>query len=93
MDLPDNSRIHNVFHVSCLKKVVGQHKKVQTSLPMLDEEGRIILEPEAIIASREKKLRSRIIKEYLIKWKNLPAEDAAWESEHFRQLHPSLPML
>jgi hypothetical protein len=56
LDLPDNSRIHNVFHVSCLKKVVGQHKKVQTSLPMLDEEGRIILEPEAIIASREKKM-------------------------------------
>jgi len=93
LDLPDKSRIHNVFHVSCLKKVVGQRKKVQTLLPLLDEEGRIILEPEAIIASRERKLRSRIIKEYLIKWKNLPEEDAAWESEHFRQLHPSLPML
>ena len=61
--------------------------------PTLDDEIRIILEPEAIIASREKKLRSPIIKEYLIKWKNLPGEDAAWESEHFRQLHPSLPML
>ena len=93
LDLLDKSRIHNVFHVSCLKKVVGQRKKVQTLLPLLDEEGRIILEPEAIIASRERKLRSRIIKEYLIKWKNLPEEDAAWESEHFRQLHPSLPML
>jgi hypothetical protein len=56
LELPDNNRIHNVFHVSCLKKVVGQHQKVQTLLPMLDEEGRIILEPEAIIATREKKL-------------------------------------
>jgi hypothetical protein len=93
LDLPNKSHIHNVFHVSCIKKVVGQHKKVQTLLPLLGEEGRIILEPEAIIASREKKLRSRIIKEYLIKWKNLPEEDAAWESKHFRQLHPSLPML
>jgi hypothetical protein len=80
LDLPDKSRIHNVFHVSCLKKVVGQRKKVKTLLPLLDKEGRIILEPEAIIASREKKLRSRIIKEHLIKWKNLPEEDAAWES-------------
>jgi hypothetical protein len=45
LDLPDKSCIHNVFHVSCLKKVVGQHQKVQTLLPLLDEEGRIILEP------------------------------------------------
>ena len=66
---------------------------MQTLLPLLDEEGRIILEQEAIIASRENKLRSRIIKEYLIKWKNLPEEDATWESKHFRQLHSSLPVL
>jgi hypothetical protein len=91
--LPDKSRIHNVFHVSCLKRVLGQHQKAQTMLPMLDYEGKIILEPEAIIATREKRLRSRVIKEYLIKWKNLPEEDAAWESKHFLQLHPSLPLL
>jgi hypothetical protein len=93
LDLPDKSRIHNVFHVSCLKRVLGQQQKAQTILPMLDEEGRIILEPEAIIATREKRLRSRVIKEYLIKWKNLPEEDVAWESEHFLQLHPSLSLL
>jgi hypothetical protein len=50
---------------------------------MLDEEGIIILDPEAIIATREKRLCSRVIKEFLIKWKNLSEEDAAWESEHF----------
>jgi hypothetical protein len=38
-------------------------------IPMLDDEGRIILEPEAIIATKEKRLCSRVIKEYLIKWK------------------------
>jgi hypothetical protein len=60
---------------------------------MLDKEGRIILEPKAIIATKEKKLCSRVIKEYLIKWKNLLEEDTVWESEHFRRLHPSLPLL
>jgi len=91
LDLPNHSRIHNVFHVSCLKKVLGNQQKAQTVLPTLDEEGRIVLEPEAIIATRERRLRSRIIKEYLIKWKNLPEEDAAWESEEFLTIHPSLP--
>ena len=72
---------------------MGQQQKTQTILPMLDEEERIILDPKAIIATWEKRLRSRVIKEYLIKWKNLPEEDVAWESEHFIRLHPSLSFL
>ena len=92
-ELPATRHIHNVFHVSCLKKVIGQHQKAQTMLPLLDEEGQIIFEPESIVATREKRLRTRVIKEYLIKWKNLPKEDASWESERLHQLHPLLPLL
>ena len=58
LDLPNKSHIHNVFHVSCLKSVLGKHQKVQTMLPVWDDEGRIILEPKSIITTREKKLRS-----------------------------------
>ena len=89
--LPDKSRIHNVFHVSCLKKMLGQHQTVQTILPMLDDEGRIILEPKAIIATRERRLRSRTLKEYLIRWNFFPDEDASWETKQFRQQYLSLP--
>jgi hypothetical protein len=41
-----------------LKRVFGKQQKVQTMLPMLDEEGRIILDPGAIITTREKGLHS-----------------------------------
>jgi hypothetical protein len=52
LELPTYSRVHPVFHVSCLKKVIGDKIPVQNILPKLDEEGKIILEPEAITNTR-----------------------------------------
>jgi hypothetical protein len=37
--LPSQSKLHPVFHVSCLKKVIGTRCKIQTNLPELAEEG------------------------------------------------------
>jgi hypothetical protein len=39
--LPATSKIHLVFHVFSLKKVVGQNYRVQTILYELDDEGSI----------------------------------------------------
>ena len=63
---------------------------VQTILPELDEEGKIILEPEAVMETRTRQLQNRSISKYLIKWKNLPIEDSTWEDENFIQKHPEL---
>ena len=93
VELPAASKIHNVFHVSSLKKVVGQQVTIQTELPELDEEGKLILEPKAILEVRTKKFHSRDIIKYLIKWKKLPPEDATWEDEQFVQQHLELTKL
>jgi hypothetical protein len=93
LEFLDNCRIHNVFHVPCLKKVFGQVQPIQTKIHEFNGEGRIVLEPEGILATKEKVLRSRTIKEYLIKWKTLPEEDSSWEAEHFLRQHPLLPLL
>ena len=45
LEFPPRTKLHLVFHVSCLKKVIGQNIPTQTVLPELDEEGTIILEP------------------------------------------------
>jgi hypothetical protein len=90
LELPTSSRVHPVFHVSCLKKVIGDKIPVQTIFPELDEEGKMILEPEAITDTRIRQLRNRSISEYLIKWRKLPAEDSTWEDESFIQKHPEL---
>ena len=82
--------MHPIFHVSCLKKVIGNKLPVQTILPELDEEGKIILEPEAVTEIRTRQLRNQSISECLIKWKNLSTEDSKWEDENFIQKHPEL---
>ena len=82
--------MHLVFHVSCLKKVIGDKLLVQTILSELDEEGKIILEPKAVTETGTRQLRNQTISEYLIKWKNLPTKDSTWEDENFIQKHPQL---
>ena len=75
------SKIHNVFHVSCLNNVIGQHISVSYNLPPLDDEGKLVLIPDKILKTRERRLRSRTIKEYLVQWKDFPSEEATWEEE------------
>ena len=90
LKLPASSRVHPVFHVSCLKKVIGDKILVQTILPKLDEEGKIILDLEAITDTIILQLRNRSISKYLIKWRKLSAEDSTWEDEFFIHKHPTL---
>ena len=90
LELPASSRVHPVFHVYCLKKVIYDKLPVQTILPELDKEGKMILEPKEIIEIRTRQLLNQSIPEYLIKWKNLPKEDSTWEDESFIQQPPEL---
>jgi hypothetical protein len=92
LELQEGSNIHNVFHVSCLKKVVGQQVSISEELPPLDEEGQLEPVPEEILEKREHRLRSMIIRECVVRWRGLPMEDATWEGEHILQ-HPGLMLL
>lgn len=57
--------------------MLGQNQLAQTEIPKVDEEGRIVLEPEGILATQEKVLCSKTIREYLVKWKKLLEEDSS----------------
>ena len=92
LELLEESKIHNVFHVSSLKKTLGQHIAPSTELPPLYDEGLLVLILEQILQVRERKLRNKVIREYLVKWKELSMEDATWEGEQVLQ-HPSLQLL
>ena len=88
LDFPLSSRVHLLFHVYFLKKVIEYKIPIQTTLLELDEEGKFILESKQITKTRNKQLHSWDITEYLIKWKKLPVEDSTWEDESFIQKNP-----
>ena len=69
LDVLGTSRFYHVFHVSCLKKVVGLKCIVQTKLPELDEEDSIWLQLEAIRDTREYQLWHHTVKDVLYQWK------------------------
>ena len=79
LELLPSSCIHPVFHVSCLKKVLGTNIQGQTILPELDNEGSIFLEPEAVLNKHTRQLHSHSITEVLIQWHGMHPEDATWD--------------
>ena len=91
LELPPSSHFHPLFHVYCLKKVIGTNIRAQTILPELDQEGSIILEPKAILNKSTHQLRSRSITKVLIQWHAMQLEDTTWEpflriQQHFPHL-------
>jgi hypothetical protein len=56
LSLPSHSKLHLVFHVSCLNKVIGTKCQTQTRLPELDEEGSIWIYPQIVLDQHERRL-------------------------------------
>jgi hypothetical protein len=74
------------------QKAMGQFISTSEELPPLDEEGQLEFVSEEVLEFREQKLRSRVIRECLIRWRGLLVEDAPWESKQVLQ-HPGLALL
>ena len=72
--------------------MVGQQIVTSSEVPPLDDEGQLVLISERILEVREQKPRNKIIRDYLVRWKGLPIEEATWEVEHVLQ-HPALQLL
>ena len=74
LQLPEESRIHPVFHVSQLKKRLGETIQVQHQAP--SELAEHILGPELITERRMVNKEGKATTEVLIKWKQLPLKEA-----------------
>ncbi|GJX85847.1 ty3-gypsy retroelement polyprotein [Tanacetum coccineum] len=78
LQLPEDSQIHPVFHVSQLKLCKGTNHQVSI-LPHCGPDGVLSMEPEAIIGRRLGKLNKKVVLYVLVKWVNQTEEDATWE--------------
>ena len=84
LQLPTRACIHPVFHISLLKKFIGERTLSSTKLPPITDEGAIILEPQHILDTHWIKKGKKFEEEHLVQWKHLPAQEA------IQQTHQSL---
>ena len=86
------SRIHNVFHVSMLRKYVSDSSHVLEAPPIeLNEDLSFEVQPVGIVDQKIKELRNKVILMIKVLWKSDTVEKMNWETEAFmRKHHPYL---
>jgi hypothetical protein len=87
--LPTGCQLHNVFHVSQLKKHLGAHAVPSPEL-LIDEKGTIKVDPKAILQRRMIPRNNEPVIQWLIHWINMLDAEARWEDADFiRKVFPS----
>ncbi|KAK6144921.1 hypothetical protein DH2020_021741 [Rehmannia glutinosa] len=93
LDLPAlMSQIHDVFHVSMLRKYVSNPSHILTNEPMeLKSDLSYEEVPMGILLREVKKLRNKEIPLVKVLWRNQSLEEATWEREgEMRAKYPDL---
>ena len=83
LELPEELEgIHNTFHVWYLRKFTGDVPDIiSISELRLDENKRLIEEPEAIVDRKTMKLRRKMFDLVLVRWKHTNGPNLTWETE------------
>ncbi|KAA0035748.1 pol protein [Cucumis melo var. makuwa] len=89
---PSLSAVHDVFHVSMLRKYVSDPSHVVDYEPLeIDENLSYTEQPVEVLAREVKMLRNREIPLVKVLWRNHRVEEATWEQEDdMRSRYPEL---
>jgi hypothetical protein len=81
---PKMSVVHNVFHVSQLKKCVLLPTEIIPE-PEVEIEPDLSYQeyPSKVLHCKERSTRAKLIKMYKIQWSNHSEEEATWETKEF----------
>ncbi|MCO5558132.1 hypothetical protein L7F22_011709 [Adiantum nelumboides] len=82
LKLPEGWKIHNAFHVSLLRPFVGDVPKdmIPKEQPKVEELDEILV-PKQILEHKDRKVRGKVARRYLVKFKNYSPMDARWMEE------------
>ncbi|XP_022157418.1 uncharacterized protein LOC111024119 [Momordica charantia] len=79
---PSLAAVHNVFHVSMLRRYIHDPSHVLDPEPLqLDESLCYEVVPVKILAGETKLLRNRTIRLVMVLWRNHQVDEATWERE------------
>jgi len=89
---PELDRIHNVFHVSLLRKYMPDPSHVLQAPPVeLSSDLSFEVQPVEILDRQVRALRHKSIPMVKVLWRSARVEEITWETEHFmRQHYPQL---
>ncbi|KAK8925811.1 hypothetical protein KSP39_PZI018571 [Platanthera zijinensis] len=92
LELPANfPGVHDVFHVSQLRKCVHSDRQVLDFVPPLEPNLSYVEVPVRILDARDRVLRKKTIPMVKVLWKNHDVESATWELESaMREAYPHL---
>ena len=86
LELPEGSRLHDVFHVGLLKAYHGDPPAAPPALPPTAR-GRLLPAPQKVLKAQKR----RDVWHVLVQWTGLPVSDATWEKlDEFRQQFPDV---
>ena len=87
---PDRSQVHQVFHVSMLRKYISDPSQVlQPQSVELNEHLTFEEEPVMIMDYQVRQLRSKVILMVKVLWRSNNMEEHTWETEaEMRAVYP-----
>ncbi|XP_076940146.1 uncharacterized protein LOC143609213 [Bidens hawaiensis] len=89
--LPIEAQIHNVFHVSMLRKCIGQPDQQITPLDLVDTNATLVLQPAVILGRCIIQRADQSITQYQVQWEGLSTSDSTWEDrDSLLQTFPDL---
>ena len=84
--LPAHLRVHNVFHISLLKKYIHDSTHIiDWNVVHVEPEGEFQVEPLCILDRKETVLRNWVVTRIKVQWKHFSPEEATWQPEEDMQ--------